>query len=288
MARPLRIEYPGALYHITSRGNARQDIFLDESDYLEFLNVLSLVVNRFNWLVHAYCLMGNHYHLLIETLDGNLSTGMRQLNGVYTQRFNRQHNRVGHVMQGRFKAILVDKESYLAELCRYIVLNPVRAGIKKRPEQWTWSSYRKTAGIGEGCECLTVDWILAQFARTRKVAQEKYKEFVLAGLDGDSPWDDLVGQVLLGSDDFIEKMEALLDDKDAIQEIPKAQRYSTRPSIEKILKAGKNERATAGSVYEAHVAYGYKLKEIAQALGLHYTTVSAMVSAAEGKYENSH
>lgn len=281
MARPLRIEYPGALYHVTSRGNARQDVFLDDHDYLEFQNVLCSVVNRFNWLVHAYCLMGNHYHLLIETLDGNLSAGMRQLNGVYTQRFNRRHNRIGHVMQGRFKAILVDKESYLAELCRYIVLNPVRAGIKKKPEQWRWSSYRKTAGIGDGSQCLTVDWLLSQFAKTRKVAQEKYKEFVQAGLDGDTPWNNLVGQMLLGDEDFIGRMEALLDDKDKIQEIPKAQRYSARPSIDKILKMGKKARANAESVYEAHVVYGYKLKEIARAMDLHYTTVSRMVRAAE-------
>ena len=143
--RPLRIEYSGAVYHVTSRGNAQQDIFDDDVDYREFLDVLCLVTRRFNWLIHAYCLMGNHYHLLVETPDGNLSAGMRQLNGVYTQRFNRRRERVGHVMQGRFKAIIVDKESYLAELCRYIVINPVRAGIKKRPEQWQWSSYRKTA-----------------------------------------------------------------------------------------------------------------------------------------------
>jgi REP element-mobilizing transposase RayT len=286
MARPLRIEYPGAVYHATSRGNARQDVFLGEHDYLEFLNVLCVVVKRFNWLVHAYCLMGNHYHLLIETPDGNLSSGMRQLNGVYTQRFNRQHNRVGHLMQGRFKAILVDKEAYLAELCRYIVLNPVRAGMKKSPEQSIWSSYRKTAGIGEGCECLTVDWLLMQFAKTRKVAQEKYKEFVIGGIGDTSPWEKLVGQVLLGDEDFIGRMKALLDDKDKIQEIPKAQRYSARPAIDKILKMVKKERATAESVYEAHVVYGYTLKEIALVLGLHYTTVSAMVRTAEGNYDN--
>ena len=286
MARPLRIEYPGAVYHVTSRGNARQDIFLDESDYLEFLNVLSSVVKRFNWLVHAYCLMGNHYHMLIETPDGNLSTGMRQLNGVYTQRFNRRHNRVGHVMQGRFKAILVEKESYLAELCRYIVLNPIRAGMKKRPEQWRWSSYRKTAGIVEGYSCLTVDWLLMQFAKTRRVAQERYKEFVMAGLNSDSPWNDLVGQVLLGNEDFIGNMKALLDDKDKIQEIPKAQRYSARPPIEKILQKRNNKGTAAEAVYKAHVAYGYTLKEIALVLGLHYTTVSAMVSAVEANHKN--
>jgi putative transposase len=281
MARPLRIEYPGALYHVTARGNARQDIFLGNQDYLEFQDVLCSVVRRFNWLLHAYCLMGNHYHLLVETPDGNLSAGMRQLNGVYTQRFNRRHNRVGHVLQGRFKAILVEKEIYLAELCRYIVLNPVRAGMKTKPEQWRWSSYRKTGGIGDGCECLTVDWLLLQFAKTRKVAQKKYKEFVLAGIDGESPWDKLVGQALLGDEDFIDRMKELLSDKDKIQEIPKAQRYSTRPSLDKIFKMGKKGEYNPESAYDAHVVYGYTLKEIASAMRLHYATVSRKIKAIE-------
>jgi REP element-mobilizing transposase RayT len=110
MAKPLRIEFPGAVYHITSRGNAKQNIYLDEEDKRNFLEVLSLVVERFNWLCHAYCLMENHYHLIIESLEGNLSRGMRQLNDVYTQRFNRRHERIGHLFQGRLKALLVEKE----------------------------------------------------------------------------------------------------------------------------------------------------------------------------------
>lgn len=127
MARPLRIEYAGALYHVTSRGDGREDIYVEDKDRVLFLKVLQAVCERFNWEVHAYCLMTNHYHLLIETPDANLSMGMRQLNGVYTQRFNNAHKRVGHVFQRRYKAILVQKESHLLELARYIVLNPVRA-----------------------------------------------------------------------------------------------------------------------------------------------------------------
>jgi len=129
MARPLRLSYPGALYHVTARGNARQAIYTDDADRQMFLLVLEDVETRYHWLCHAYCLMDNHYHLLLETPQGNLSAGMRQVNGVYTQRFNRRHGRVGHIFQGRFKAILVERESYLLELCRYLVLNPVRAGI---------------------------------------------------------------------------------------------------------------------------------------------------------------
>src|SRR5512142_907392 len=127
MARPLRLEFAGALYHVTSRGDGQEDVFTSDNDRAVFLDVLGQVCERFNWTVHAYCLMGNHYHLVLETPDGNLAKGMRQLNGVYTQRFNRQHKRVGHVFQGRYKAILEQKESYLLELARYVVLNPVRA-----------------------------------------------------------------------------------------------------------------------------------------------------------------
>ena len=137
MARPLRLEFPGAVYHVTSRGNARAAIFLDDEDRPIFLGVLGAVVARFGWLCHAYCLMDNHYHLLLETPDPNLSRGMRQLNGVYTQRFNRRHGRVGHVLQGRFKAILVDRDGYLLELARYLVLNPVRAGRVKDPGRYS-------------------------------------------------------------------------------------------------------------------------------------------------------
>ena len=116
MARPLRIEFPGAVYHVTSRGNAKQAIFLENEDNHKFLEVLSTVVDRFNWLCHAYCLMRNHYHLMIETPEGNLSRGMRQLNGVYTQVFNQRHIRVGHLLQGRYKAILVEKDTHLLSL----------------------------------------------------------------------------------------------------------------------------------------------------------------------------
>ncbi len=141
MARPLRIEYPGALYHITARGNRKADIYLRSSDRYKFLEILEKTVGRYNWICHGYCLMNNHYHLLIETPDANLSKGMRQLNGIYTQYFNRVHDSVGHLFQGRFKSILVEKESYLLELCRYIVCNPVRANLCREPKDWKWSSY---------------------------------------------------------------------------------------------------------------------------------------------------
>jgi hypothetical protein len=187
-------------------------------------------------------------------------------------------------MQGRYKAIVVEKDSYLAEISRYIVLNPVRAGMKKKPDQWKWSSYRMTAGIGEGCECLTVNWLLEQFAKTRRVAQQRYADFVNAGINEDAPWNKLVGQVLIGDEGFIERMKPLLEDKDKIQEIPKEQRYSVRPSLKKIFRVNKIDREEVeAAAYDAHVRYGYKLKEIAKEIGVHYATVSRMMKGPEAK-----
>jgi REP-associated tyrosine transposase len=172
MARPLRIEFPGAIYHITSRGNARQTIFLDDDDRRSFLLVLDRVVSRFRIVVHAFCLMDNHFHLLVETPEANLSKAIRQLNGVFTQTFNRRHGKVGHVLQGRFKAILVDRDSYLLELCRYVVLNPVRARITRKPDTYAWSSYRATAGLDPAPSFLTVEWILSQFGGNAPVRKD--------------------------------------------------------------------------------------------------------------------
>ncbi len=143
MARPLRIEYAGAFYHITARGNARQDIYLTDADRSAFLALLAQTCGRYDWRCHAYCLMSNHYHLLLETNQPTLSTGMKFLNGLYTQHFNRQHHRTGHLYQGRFKGILVERDAYLLELARYIVLNPVQASMVRSAKDWPWSSYRE-------------------------------------------------------------------------------------------------------------------------------------------------
>lgn len=146
MVRPLRIEFAGGLYHITSRGNKKEPIYLLDGDRENYLSVLKDTCTKYQWICHSYCLMTNHYHLLIETPISNLSKGMRYLNSVYTQKFNRVHNRVGHVLQGRYKSILVEKDNYLLELSRYIVLNPVRAGIVQNADEWLWSSYLATTG----------------------------------------------------------------------------------------------------------------------------------------------
>lgn len=281
MVRPLRIEYPGAIYHVTSRGNAGLAIYENDQDRRSFLKVLQDVIDRYRWICYAYCLMDNHYHLLIETPDGNLSQGMRHLNGVYTQKFNWRHGRVGHVFQGRFKAILVDRDSYLLELCRYVVLNPVRAGMTATPEEYPWSSYRAVAGLDKGSSFLNRDWILEQFGRERSRAERNYRDFVMAGRNGVSPWGRVQGQVFLGTPRFLKKTEPLLKTKRALKEIPKAQRLVHRPQLETVLPlqrlGDKEERNKA--IWEAHFKHGYTLTEIGKHLGLHYTTISKVINS---------
>src|SRR5215470_14465032 len=202
VARTLRPELPGAVYHLTSRGNARQKVFLTDDDRELFLSTLFSVIRRYGWICHAYCLMDNHYHLLVETPEANLSIGMRQLNGVYTQAFNRRHKRVGHLFQGRYKAIVVEKESHLLELCRYVVLNPLR--VKGKARRRHWSSYQATAGMASIPEFLTVDWILKQFGNKHRAAMAAYRVFVKEGLES-RPWEKLTGQIYLGSERFVEE-----------------------------------------------------------------------------------
>ena len=279
MARPLRIEFPGAIYHVTARGNAREAIFRDDADRDLFLDALGEVVTRFGWLCHAYCLMDNHYHLLIETSQGNLSPGMRQLNGVYTQRVNRRHARVGHVFQGRFKAILVERDSYLLELARYIVLNPVRAKVVKNPDRYPWSSYPATVGAVVSPACLSTDWLFSQFAKTRPVAQRRYAEFVAQGKSLPSPWPELKGQVLLGSEAFVDKMRPLLEGKGELKEIPHAQRWAHRPGLKNLFSARVRQDKAARDVAmrRACLEYGYTMAAVAREAGVHYSTVSKVI-----------
>ena len=280
MSRPLRLEFAGALYHVTARGNARGEIFVDDEDRQRFLGVLGATVGRLGWLCHAYCLMDNHYHLLIETPEPNLSRGMRQVNGVYTQGFNRRYGRVGHVLQGRFKAILVERDSYLLELARYIVLNPVRAGMVRDAQRYRWSSYRAMVGAELAPDWLTVDWVLAQFARQRAVAQRKFAQFVREGKGAASPMDAVKGQVLLGSAAFVEEMATLLEDRKEIKEIARNQRLAGRPKLRELLPArvcaDKVPRDEA--ICAAYLKYGYSMAAIAKQAKLHYSTVSKVVN----------
>ncbi|AMV73352.1 transposase [Desulfuromonas sp. DDH964] len=285
MSRQLRIEYPGAVYHVTSRGNARQAIFIDNDDREVFLRVLEATIGRYHWRCHAYCLMGNHYHLLIETPEANLSRGMRQLNGVYTQTFNRRHGSVGHLFQGRYKSILVDKDTYLLNLCRYIVQNPVAAGLTSTPSDWPWSSYLATAGLVPVPDWLSVIWLRAQFSENDDQARVLYREFVEQNQISFNPWDALSCRTILGAEEFAKALEPLLRDKESQPEIPKPQRLAMRPTLREVLKPENisNRQAQDAAVYRAYVDYGYAMKEIAEVLGVHYATVSRAMKRAERK-----
>ena len=279
MARPLRIEYSGAIYHITSRGNEKKPIFKDDKDRLIFLNILKDVNKRYNWLCHAYCLMNNHYHLIIETLDGTLSRGMRQLNGVYTQTLNKRHRRVGHIFQGRYKAILIDKENYLLEACRYVVLNPVRAKMVEAPEEWKWSSYRGTAGIENPHLSVTTDWILRQFGTKKGGAEKSYMQFIREGVEKEPIWTKLKGQILLGETTFVERFGGYLKGQKEIEEIPRNQRYVNRPKLDELFEKNvmRHKPARDNKIAAAVERYGYTQKEVADYLKMHYSTISRLI-----------
>ena len=275
MARPLRLEFEGAVYHITSRGNALDAIFFADNDREELLKILGKVTERYGWICHAYCWMSNHYHLLIETPDANLSQGMRQLNGIYTQWINRQYSRTGHIFQGRFKSILVQKESHLLEVARYIVLNPVRAKIVRNPRDWQWSSYRATAGEEEVPGFLTVDWLLRQFGSDISRAIQAYREFVQQGRDV-SIWDQVRSGHILGSEDFVNQLEPLFSTIRNSVDIPKHQRLASRPTLNAIFADADDRPSRNKCIFEATRIYGYTLKAVADFLGLYYSTISAI------------
>jgi putative transposase len=237
MARPLRLEFPGAVYHVTARGDRQEPIFEGDDDRVAFLGLLAKEVRQQGWLLYAFCLMGNHYHLLLETPEPNLVRGMRRLNGVYTQAFNHRHDRAGHVLQGRYKSILVDKDSYLLELCRYVVLNPVRAQMVSAVGEWPWSSYLATAGKMAAPDWLAVEHVLGLLSSSdRAQARRAYTRFVAEGLDGPSPWGQLKGQIFLGTQAFIGRMEKLLAGN-ASRGIARRQLAPGRPTAREVLKA---------------------------------------------------
>jgi REP element-mobilizing transposase RayT len=263
---------------VTSRGNARDDIFDDDMDRRAFLECLGKVVQRFHWLCHAYCLMDNHYHLVIETPEANLAKGMRQLNGIYTQRYNRRHRAVGHLFQGRYKAILIQKESHLQEVCRYVVLNPVRAKAVEKVEEWKWSSYSGTAGLATCPSWLTVDWVLSQFGKNRQQASSLYRRFVREGIARSSIWEGVRAQVLLGEEDFVEKLKGYVRGYEEIAEIPRVQRYVSRPPLKTLLDRKLTKTKRDHAIIQAVHRYGYSQKEVADWLGLHYATISRLAN----------
>ena len=235
MARQLRLEFPGALYHLTARGNEQQSIFHNDTDRQHFLKLLGREILQQRWRCYAYCLMGNHYHLLLDTPEPNLSRGMRRLNGSYTQRFNWRHQRVDHLLQGRFKSIVVERESYLLELCRYVVLNPVRASLVSTPAEWAWSSYGATAGFGAVPPWLDVAGVLELFEADQARARQVYQQFVGEGIGCPSPWSEITGQIFLGSPVFLERMAERLPEQRPAN-VPLAQTDPARLGSDEILR----------------------------------------------------
>ncbi|MBI3107247.1 MAG: transposase [Candidatus Rokubacteria bacterium] len=286
MARPLRLQFPGALYHVTSRGNGRQPVFADDTDHERLLAVLASVVARYHVLCHAYCLMGNHYHLLLETPEGNLSRAMRQLNGVYSQGFPRRHRRPGHVLEGRFHAQVVDKDVYLRAVCRYIVLNPVRAGLVAHPADWRWSSYRSTAGSAAVPAFLTVDWVLALGdTAARAEAEGRYREFVEAGL-GETAMplegvEGFHGGLEVGDATVQAHLCDMVRGAATLTEIPRQQRFALRPPLAAVFAGVDSKHDRDARCVRAVHDHGYTMKAVAAFLGVHYVTVSRALSRGE-------
>jgi putative transposase len=274
MARSLRIEFSGALYHITSRGDGQERIYVTDEDRNVFLKTLSDVCLRCNWLCYAYCLMDNHYHLLIETPLGNLSKGMQLLNGIYTQKFNRRHNTVGHVFQGRFNAILVDKESYLLEVSRYIVLNPVRAKMVMSAHEWKWSSYLPTILKEQKPAWLASDKILCLFSQYAVTAIQRYEKFVYDGIMNKSPWVYLKKQIYLGTDEFVNEMLKKIEPQMNLIDIPKSQYQADQGTLKEIVE--KTNTRNEG-IQAAYKSGQFSLKEIGDYFGLHYSSISKIV-----------
>lgn len=286
MARKLRIEYPGATYHITARGNKRGDVFLCDDDRRAFLQLLTKTADRFGWLVAAYCLMDNHYHLLVKTLQASLSRGMHWLNGVYTQRFNSRHGQVGHLFQGRYGDSLVQNDRHMQAVSRYINLNPVEAHLVERPEDWKWSGYRATIGLERPADCLDTDLVLNDFGEHVDRARKEYAQFVLAGIGLDE--EKMMSLPIIGDDDFIKSHQEMVGHRTADKEYPIAQRFLNRPTLPQLFPAiekvrGKAKEMRDRKIVEAVDKYGYRQNEIAKYLNIHYSRLSKIAKSAKGK-----
>ena len=285
MSRPLRIEFPGAVYHVTSRGDRRESIFEDDADRHALLAVMALGLARFDARMLAYCLMGNHYHFVLHSAMANLSQLMRHINGVYSQAFNRRHSKVGHLFQGRFKAILVDRDAYLLEVCRYVELNPVRAGMVDAPQAWPWSSYRAHIGEADAPQWLDTEGVYGHLlghpvhsATEALHAARCYAELVAAGRDV-RLWDlGLNKQIYLGDDDFVARMQSRSGRPGLTsKEVPKAQRSTPRNLTHWLGVCETREEA----LRRAHVESAISMTAMAAQLGVSVARVSQLIARAE-------
>jgi len=283
MVRPLRIEYEGATYHVTSRGDRQEPIVLDNADRLMFMRVVAEALDRFDAQVWAYCLMNNHYHLVLHTNHANLSRIMRHVNGVYTQKYNFRYGLAGHLFQGRFKAILVDTDRYLLEVCRYVDLNPVRAGLVSEPHQYEWSSYLAHAGLVESPCWLNSNPLYEQLNLPSEVATKKYAEFVAQGAGADLWGKYLRQQIFLGDDAFILRMQEFMPGKiKPLAQVSKLQQHNPvkiKPLARYVLP-GANMTKRNSRIVRAFNEGGYTQTQIAEAFGVSSSTVSRVIKAS--------
>jgi REP element-mobilizing transposase RayT len=264
MARQLRVEFPGAIHHVTSRGNEGQSIFRDDVDREAFLTFLGTVATRLGWSVSSYALMTNHFHLVIKTPEPNLSRGMQWLNGRYAAWFNRRHQRSGHLFQGRFKSFLVDDEVYFKQVLRYVVLNPVRAGMVQRPEDYRWTSYRATAGLEAVPPWLDTAAVFEEFGDHAPC--DEYREFVLDGIaDETRLWDQARNGMYLGSDEWAKRIREVVESKPRSTDHPSSQRSIGRPHMEAVIAAV--SRVAGASVDTIRYDRGNPLRGVAAWLG---------------------
>ena len=302
MSRPLRIEFPGALYHVTSRGDRREAIYRDDGDRRLHLAVIGQAMERFDGRLWAYCLMGNHYHLVLQTNQPNLSRLMRHLNGVYTQAFNRRHGVVGHLFQGRFKAILVDGDAYLLTLCRYVERNPVAAGLVSHAAQWPWSSHRAHVGTAPAVPWLNTGGLHALLLGRPVVGEADQREAARRHAEAVGASDSTTNagtaaaptaglwastlrqQVFMGDDAFVQRMQQRMAAGHRQQaDIPQAQRRQpAQPPCE--LRAGMARGLPRdGAIRAAYRERGMTMTEIARELGLSVSRVSRVMAAEEAK-----
>jgi REP element-mobilizing transposase RayT len=283
MPRSPRANFSGVIYHVTSRGNERRTIFKGKSDYANFLRLIGDSGSRYNLVVHAYCLMPNHYHLVLETPDANLSRAMQQINGSYGQYFNRRHSRVGHLFQGRFKAVLVEKQNHLLELTRYVVLNPVRSGIVDDPHAWSWSSFKPTVGASEMPDFLYVGDLLRCFDDDLHKARNQYIEFVLQGIhEKDGCAECFQNLPALGGSKFLERYKKIIEDEcKPERELMKKNRFAGRPALSSLFKNIADRQDRDDKIRSAHLRYGYTMSEIARCLGMHRTSISRVIGGGK-------
>lgn len=283
MSRPLRIEFPGAFYHVTSRGNERKEVFISQKDREKFLSYLESATERYGAVIHVWCQLSNHYHLLLETPRGNLSEIMHHLNGAYTTYFNVKRKRSGHLFQGRFKAILIEEDEYATQLSRYIHLNPVRARLVARPEDYEWSSYRSYIGQSRTPSWLKKDFIHGYFADKQRVAQKKYREFVedLLGQEYSDPLKQAIGSSILGSQEFVDRITAAyLDGRERDSNVPALGKLSRQLSLEEIHSAveavfvSSKKQARQAAMYFCHKYSGSSLRAIGDFFGIKESAIS--------------